>query len=38
MLMWGGHHSMFELIDFSRGCHRERGWNQQIMMLENGRF
>jgi hypothetical protein len=21
-----------------RGCHRERGWNQQIMMLENGRF
>ena len=22
----------------SRGCHRQRGWNQQIMMLENGRF
>jgi hypothetical protein len=22
----------------SRGCHRERGRNQQIMMLENGRF
>ena len=22
----------------SRGCHRERGWNQQIMMLENGRL
>jgi hypothetical protein len=21
-----------------RGCHRERGWNQQIMMLENGRL
>ena len=22
----------------SRRCHRQRGWNQQIMMLENGRF
>ena len=22
----------------NRGCHREMGWNQQIMMLENGRF
>ena len=22
----------------ARGCHSERGWNQQIMMLENGRF
>jgi hypothetical protein len=21
-----------------RGCHRERGWNRQISMLENGRF
>ena len=22
----------------NRGCHRERGWNQQTMMLENGRL
>jgi isoprenylcysteine carboxyl methyltransferase (ICMT) family protein YpbQ len=21
-----------------RGCHRDKGWNQQIMMLENGRL
>ena len=27
-----------ENSDSDRGCHRERGWNQQIMMLENGRF
>ena len=25
-------------IDQIRGCHRERGWNRQINMLENGRF
>ena len=23
-------------IDQIRGCHRERGWNRQINMLENG--
>ena len=29
----------FEEFDCeNRGCHRQRGWNQQIMMLENGRF
>ena len=29
----------FEEFDSeSKGCHKERGWNQQIMMLENGRF
>jgi hypothetical protein len=22
----------------NRGCHREMGWNQQTMMLENGRL
>ena len=26
------------VLSTSRGCHTERGWNQQIMMLENGRF
>jgi hypothetical protein len=26
------------LEGLNRGCHKERGWNQQIMMLENGRF
>ena len=25
-------------VPVDRGYHRERGWNQQIMMLENGRF
>ena len=25
-------------LRFKRGCHRARGWNQQIMMLENGQF
>jgi hypothetical protein len=25
-------------LSIIRGCHRERGWNQQIMMLENGRL
>ena len=30
---------MFFLISASvKGCERERGWNQQIMMIENGRF
>ena len=29
----------FEKFDSeSRGCHRQRGWNQQIMMLKNGDF
>jgi hypothetical protein len=23
-------------VPVDRGYHRERGWNQQIMMLENG--
>ena len=27
-----------ESMYIDRGCHRERGWNQQIMMLENGRL
>jgi hypothetical protein len=33
------HELIFDNVVYqSRGCHRERGWNQQIMMLENGRF
>ena len=27
-----------KFISLHRGCHKERRWNQQIMMLENGRF
>jgi hypothetical protein len=33
---WAEQFSGMGNFAMTRGCHRERGWNQQIMMLENG--